>query len=174
MTTTTIQIFDFAPGMSLQALVKEGQPWFIAKDVCDALGYTNGPKAIRDCTDEDERNTVTLSSGIRGNPNRTVINESGLYSLIFRSQKPEAKAFRKWVTSTVLPSLRKDGIYLAGQERPIPERITLTELQAIQAERAALVSERLASLAVSQTRQWARHEEERQARREAFKFLRSR
>ena len=91
-----------------------GDPWFIAKDVCEILGLDNVTKALYGL-DDDEKNTVTIGKGIRGNPNRTIINESGLYSLILRSRKPEAKAFKKWVTAEVLPSIRKRGMYATEQ-----------------------------------------------------------
>jgi hypothetical protein len=88
----------------------KGEPWWYAVDVCKILGIGNSRQAIS-CLDDDERNTVTSNDGIRGNPNFTVVNESGLYSLIFKSRKPEAKRFKKWVTSEVLPTIRKTGTY---------------------------------------------------------------
>jgi prophage antirepressor-like protein len=89
-----------------------GNPWWVAKDVCDILGYAN-PSDTISTLDEDEKNTLRISEGIpsRGNPNVNVINESGLYTLIIRSNKPEAKPFRKWITAEVLPSIRKTGGY---------------------------------------------------------------
>lgn len=82
-------------------------PWWVAKDVCDILGYTNVTKALNDHLDEDERNTLTIREGIRGNPSMNIINESGLYCLILRSNLPKAKEFRKWVTGTVLPQVMR-------------------------------------------------------------------
>ena len=82
--------------------------------MCDVLGLTNPTKALKSL-DDDEKNTLTFSEGIRGNPEKNIINESGLYSLIFRSNKPEAKKFRKWVTSEVLPEIRRTG--LSGRPR---------------------------------------------------------
>lgn len=83
---------------------QNGNPWFIAKDICDALGLGNPSQAIS-YLDEDERCLIT-DEALRANGPITVINESGLYSLILRSRKPEAKAFKKWVTSEVLPAIR--------------------------------------------------------------------
>lgn len=100
---------------------QNGEPWFIAKDVCDVLGLTNTTEALRDL-DEDEKNYFRIPEVKRGNPNLLVVNESGLYSLILKSRKPEAKRFKKWVTSEVLPSLRKHGGYLMGQEE-LPEEL---------------------------------------------------
>ena len=170
MTTINItpaQSFDFAPGMSLQAIVKDGLPWFVAKDVCDALGYINGPKALADHTDEDERNSITLRTGKRGNPARAVISESGLYSLILRSTKPEAKAFRRWVTGTVLPMLRKDGLYVVGQEKPITDDLTLPELM----EQIAALQVKVDAVNAIRVRAWSRHQEEKEARRDGFRLL---
>lgn len=107
---TEIQTFNFNAA-TLRTLTDEnGDPWFVAKDVCDILGLENSRKATADL-DPDERNTVTISDGIPGNPNKTIIGEPGLYKLIMRSRKPEAKEFQRWVTHEVLPSIRKHGIY---------------------------------------------------------------
>ncbi|WP_088503756.1 Bro-N domain-containing protein [Burkholderia ubonensis] len=100
--------------MNLRVVEIDGAPWFVAKDVCDALGIANSRDAMS-ALDGDERNTVAFSDGKRGNPNKTVISESGLYALIVRSNKPEARAFRKWVTSEVLPSIRKHGMYMTQE-----------------------------------------------------------
>lgn len=97
---------------------EDGSVWFIAKDVCEVLELANTTKAIEGL-DEDERNTLTLSEGNRGNPNVNIISESGLYKLTFRSNKPEAKRLTKWVTSEVLPTIRKTGSYsLPSAEKP--------------------------------------------------------
>ncbi len=119
------ELFNFTPfasggdGFNLSATVIDGQPWFIAADVCGSLGLDR--TAVRRL-DEDERNTVRIAhANQRGNPNTVIINESGLYSLIFSSRKESAKRFKKWVTSEVLPSLRKHGGYINGQEALRPE-----------------------------------------------------
>lgn len=109
-----IQQFDFK-GAALRTLTDEaGEPWFVAKDVCDILGVENSRKATAEL-DPDEKNTVTISDGIPGNPNKTIISEPGLYKLIMRSRKPEAKEFQRWVTHEVLPSIRKHGAYMTQQ-----------------------------------------------------------
>lgn len=103
-----IQQFDFK-GAALRTLTDEnGEPWFVAKDVCDVLGYTNASKAISDHVDsEDKLNNESLSSlGQRGG---WLVNESGLYSLVLSSKLPTAKEFKCWVTHEVLPSIRKHG-----------------------------------------------------------------
>jgi prophage antirepressor-like protein len=91
-----------------------GAPWWVVVDVCEILGLVNPSVAIEGL-DEDEVNTLRKGEGILGpgNPNVNVINESGLYTLIIRSKKPEAKSFRKWITSEVLPAIRMNGYYEA-------------------------------------------------------------
>lgn len=109
-----IQQFDFK-GTALRILTDEaGEPWFVAKDVCNILGLENSRKATAEL-DPDEKNTVTISDGISGNPNKTIISEPGLYKLIMRSRKQEAKEFQRWVTHEVLPSIRKHGAYMTQQ-----------------------------------------------------------
>lgn len=105
-----VQLYSF-DGNQVRTLTDEqGEPWFVAKDVCAVLGYANPSKAINDhVDDEDKLNNETLSSiGQRGG---WLVNESGLYSLIITSKMPNAKAFKRWVTSEVLPSIRRHGVY---------------------------------------------------------------
>ena len=106
-----VQIFENAEFGKVRTVVVKGEPYFVGKDVADILGYTNSRKAIGDHVDEEDKNTVTIRDGIQGNPNVTIINESGLYSLILSSKLPAAKKFKRWVTSEVLPSIRKTGSY---------------------------------------------------------------
>jgi prophage antirepressor-like protein len=102
--------FEFK-GRSVRSVTKDGEPWFVAKDVCDTLGLTNSRQAVA-ALDDDEKNTVTLNDGIRrGNPNVAIVSEPGLYRLISRSDKPQAKAFLRWVTHEVLPAIRKTGSF---------------------------------------------------------------
>ncbi|MBU9009987.1 BRO family protein [Bifidobacterium adolescentis] len=106
-----IRKFDFR-GAALRTLTDEsGEPWFVAKDVCDVLGYTNASKAISDHVDsEDKLNNESLSSlGQRGG---WLVNESGLYSLVLSSKLPTAKEFKRWVTHEVLPQIRRTGGYI--------------------------------------------------------------
>lgn len=106
-----IRKFDFK-GAALRTLTdKDGEPWFVAKDVCDILGMSNNRDAISQL-DDDEKNTVVISDGIPGNPNKTIISEPGLYKLIMRSRKTEAKEFQRWVTHEVLPRIRRTGGYI--------------------------------------------------------------
>lgn len=98
--------FDFE-AHTLRVVMRDGNPWFIAKDVCIALGYKNTSDAIATHLDDDERYSETLYRG----GSQVLINESGLYALVLRSHKPAARKFAKWVTSEVLPAIRKTGQY---------------------------------------------------------------
>ena len=110
-------------GEPMRMVMEGDMPWFNANDVCQALGYANSRKALVDHVDEEDRNTVTIRYGIRGNPSQNYINESGLYALIFGSGKPKAKRFKRWVTSEVLPSIRRTGQYRAGDSAlPAPAK----------------------------------------------------
>lgn len=112
---------------TVRVITRNNQPWFVASDVCQALGYSNTSKAIGDHLDEDERYNESLERG----GSLLLISESGLYALVLRSRKPEARKFAKWVTSEVLPSIRQTGSY--GQHAYDPDQVAL-------AHRAALVA----------------------------------
>lgn len=90
----------------------DGEPWFVAKDVCDALGIENNRNATSRLDDDEKGASIVRTPS--GEQSMTTVNESGLYNLIFQSRKPEAKKFRKWVTGEVLPSIRKTGRYEAA------------------------------------------------------------
>ena len=115
-----LQIFNNAEFGQLRTLVKDNETWFVGKDVCEILKYQNGSRDINRHVDEEDRQilkstkTVVLENGI---PARglTIINESGLYSLVLSFKLPNAKKFKRWVTSEVLPSIRKHGIYATTQ-----------------------------------------------------------
>lgn len=108
-----VQIFENAEFGKVRTIVKDGEPFFIGKDVAEILGYSNTRDALAKHVDDEDKNTVAIRDGIQGNPNLTIINESGLYSLILSSKLPAAKKFKRWVTSEVLPSIRKTGSYTA-------------------------------------------------------------
>jgi len=97
---------------SISTVVLDGEPWFVAADVIKVLGIGNIGDVMRRLDAGDYQKTRVQIAGMRGNPNKYVVNESGLYSLILRSDKPEARLFQKWVTGDVLPSLRKQGYYV--------------------------------------------------------------
>ncbi|HHC9710614.1 TPA: BRO family protein [Staphylococcus aureus] len=104
-----LQTFNFEE-LPVRTLEVDGEPYFIGKDVADILGYTNSRKALSDHVDEEDKLTSRIVTSGQ-NRNVTIINESGLYSLIFSSKLENAKRFKRWVTSEVLPTLRKTGAY---------------------------------------------------------------
>lgn len=118
MQATSLQrFFEENSNVCIRAQVINGEPWFVAKDVCQALLIKNSRDAVSNL-DEDEISDVVLTdtrskNGATQRRTVTTVNESGLYGLIIQSRKPEAKPFRKWVTKEVLPALRKTGIYAA-------------------------------------------------------------
>ena len=109
-----LTIFESPEFGSIRTVELDGEPWLVGKDVAEALGYTNPQKAVRDHVDEEDR-TVNDSFTVNGTP-ITLINESGLYSLVLSSKLPTARKFKRWVTSEVLPSIRKTGSYAAGDD----------------------------------------------------------
>lgn len=132
-----IQPFIFDGTLVVRTLMRDGDPWFVAVDVCDALGIQNTTQAVENL-DEDERMTL---SGTENDPmpnigsirqrggarSLNIISESGVYALIFRSNKPEARRFRKWITSEVLPSIRKTGGYFLAPGSETTHLIAETE-----------------------------------------------
>lgn len=114
---STMKEFTFNPtNQPIRTEIKDGEPWFVAKDVCLALNIVNHNDAISRL-DDDERGVATTDT-LGGKQSISVVNESGLYNLIFQSRKAEARVFRKWVTNEVLPSIRKTGRYGMGPEAP--------------------------------------------------------
>lgn len=109
-----LQIFENKEFGKVRTIVKNSEPLFIAKDICDILGLSNSRQAVSRL-DNDEKNTVTLNDGI-GNPNKTVVNEYGLYNLVLASRKPQAKAFKRWITHEVIPAVRNHGGYLTPEK----------------------------------------------------------
>lgn len=114
--TNAIQTFNFNDS-PIHIVTKDGEPWWVAKDVCEILELSN-PRTSIALLDEDEKNTVHIMDGNRGNPETTIVSEAGLYSLILRSRKPEAKAFKRWITHEVLPTIRKTGSYSLAPQLP--------------------------------------------------------
>lgn len=107
-----ISILRHADFGEVRGVIKNGEPWFMGKDICQVLGISNHKDALGRL-DDDERYGVGITDPIGRQQEATFVNESGLYSLIMQSRKPAAKTFRKWVTSEVLPSIRKYGFYTA-------------------------------------------------------------
>ena len=113
-----VQLFNFE-NHEVRSLLINSEPWFVGKDVAEVLGYERADNAIRNHIDKEDKLTHQISASGQ-NRNMTIINESGLYSLVLSSKLPSAKKFKRWVTSEVLPALRKTGQYqvkeLSGQE----------------------------------------------------------
>lgn len=118
MTANQITPFSFED-QQLRVLERDGDPWFVLADVCRVLEHSN-PSVVAGRLDDDEKDTLNNNEGIAGAQVQalTIVNESGLYSLILTSRKPAAKRFKKWVTADVLPSLRKTGSYGAATPNP--------------------------------------------------------
>ena len=122
-----LQIFNNEEFGEIRTITKDGEPWFVGKDITEKLGYQNGSRDIARHVDEDDQIVIPIP-GDTQNRNMLVINESGLYSLVISSKLPNAKKFKKWVTSEVLPSIRKNGGYIANQEQMTPEQIVANAL----------------------------------------------
>ena len=119
------QVQTFNLGLvDLRVIELDDKPWFFAADVAHALGITNTSMAVARLPDEDKSQ---FDLGLRGKV-PLIINESGLYSLIMRSDKPQAKAFQDWVTRVVLPAIRKDGAYVMGEEKVATGELSEDEL----------------------------------------------
>lgn len=120
-----LKIFENAEFGEIRTVSVDGEPWFVGRDVAEALGYKDTNQAIRKNVDEDDKLTRLVDGG--GQKREAIIvNESGLYSLIFSSKMESAKRFKHWVTSEVLPSIRKTGAYI-GELLP-PEQIPIGEV----------------------------------------------
>lgn len=122
METTAMTVFSNKEFGSVRTVTINEQSWFVGKDIAECLGYSNSSKAVSSHVDDEDKQMIMLDIADSQNGNvpsgktkTTFINESGIYSLIFSSKLPAAKKFKKWVTSEVLPSLRKTGTYSIGQ-----------------------------------------------------------
>lgn len=128
-----IQKFDFK-GAALRTLTDEaGEPWFVLKDCMSILDLGNPTEAVK-MFDKDEFSTTEVIDSIGRRQQTYIISEPGLYRLVMKSRKPEAKEFQRWVTHEVLPSIRKHGGYMAGQERMTPEQMALASMRWLQSK----------------------------------------
>jgi prophage antirepressor-like protein len=123
-----IKIFNYRSNEIRTVVDGNGEPWWVAKDVCEVLGILNHKDAIS-ALDDDEKDGVGITDPIGREQRTNVINEPGLYTLIIRSNKPEAKPFKRWITHEVLPAIRKTGSY--SMKNPISQRVVLHEAAAI-------------------------------------------
>lgn len=118
-----IKLFEKKEFGAVRIVIRNGNPWFVAKNVCECLELGNVTEALRGLDDDDdekvqlETNIINPEVGGRGT---LLISEAGLYSLILRSRKPEAKAFKRWVTHDILPSIRKTGAYATNNALTMP------------------------------------------------------
>ncbi len=141
-----LKIFENPTFGQVRIVEREGEPWFVGKDVATALGYANPSKAILDHVDDEDKafQMLEVADSQNGNLVKTaIITESGLYSLVLSSKLPTAKAFKRWITSEVIPSIRKTGGYIAGQAELSPEELMAKALMVAQktlAERDARIS----------------------------------
>lgn len=109
-----LQVFNNTEFGQVRTMMINGSPWFVAKDVCECLDINNSRQALARL-DSDEKNSVILNDGTPGNPEKGIVNEYGLYSLVLSSRKPSAKAFKRWITHEVIPAIRKHGAYMTGE-----------------------------------------------------------
>ena len=110
-----IKIFESEEFGRIRTLVKDGEPWFVGKDVADILEYRNGSRDINRHVDEEDRCKTMIFDGNQ-NKETIIINESGFYSLVLSSKMPRSKEFRRWVTSQILPTIRRTGGYVANED----------------------------------------------------------
>jgi prophage antirepressor-like protein len=164
-------LFDFNGHRVRTDRDEQGNPWFIAVDICNALGIKNSRQSLSRL-DDDEKG-VTNADTLGGRQGLTTVNESGLYALILRSRKAKAKTFRKWITGTVLPALRKDGMYIAGEETALHPEMSVeqieAQLKALNAYGDQLTKDKLERLRAERLAELA---DDKLARRNAFRIMR--
>ena len=142
-----IQVFKNDRFGEVRTMVINDEPWFVGKDVASVLGYRLARKALYDHVEDDDKKGVPIQNPLGGKQEMTIINESGLYSLILSSKLPQAKEFKRWVTSEVLPSIRRNGAYLTDDalarfaEDPDYGIKLLNTLKRERTERLALMKE---------------------------------
>lgn len=137
-----LQIFQNNVFGQVRVVEQNGEPWFVAKDVCNCLELSNSRKALSRL-DDDEKG-VTLSDTLGGRQEMATVNEYGLYSLVLSSRKPEAKEFKRWITHEVIPSIRKYGSFNMAIPRTLPDALTAyaNEIEAHQKTQALLEAQR--------------------------------
>lgn len=123
-----LQVFNSEEFGQIRTVEINGEPWFVGKDIAQALGYSKERDAIAKHVDEDDATKHGITDSLGRIQQTTIINESGLYALIIGSRLPSAKQFKRWITSEVIPSIRKNGGYIANQENLTPEQIVANAL----------------------------------------------
>lgn len=140
---TDIQIFNNPQFGEVRAVTIDNEPWFVGKDVAERLGYKDTVNALKSHVDGEDKAGWQIATQF-GTKETTIINESGLYSLVLSSKLPTAKAFKRWITSEVIPSIRKNGGYINGQDQLSPEELMARALVVAQqtlADRERRISE---------------------------------
>lgn len=129
-----LRIFENAEFGAIRSMVIDGEPWFVGKDVAEALGYERPTKAVSDHVDSEDIDAVPIQDSIGRMQKTPIINESALYALIFSSKLDSAKKFKRWVTSEVLPTIRKHGLYATDEVLANPDR-AMAALKELREER---------------------------------------
>lgn len=146
----SLQIFNNPEFGEIRTIQKDGEPWFVGKDVATALGYEKPTDAVRKRVDEEDKGVSKMET-LQGPQEMTIINESGLYCLIFSSKLDKAKRFKRWVTSEILPSIRKTGGYIPDfQSAPLQAESASGVAQLIKALRATMKDNEQPPEAISQ------------------------
>jgi prophage antirepressor-like protein len=133
--STNLQVFNFN-GNDVRTVIVNEEPWWVLRDVCDVLGLSNS-RIVADRLDEDDVSQTYITDSLGRRPQTSIVNESGLYTVIIRSDKPDAAAFRKWITKEVLPSIRKTGAYSRVQTMTRGELLLEMAKQALEIEAIA-------------------------------------
>ncbi|HES1366284.1 TPA: phage antirepressor KilAC domain-containing protein, partial [Streptococcus pyogenes] len=129
------EIFNFK-GQEVRTVTIDDEPYFVGKDVAEILGYAKARNAIASHVDDEDKKDAPIQGTLGGTQTMTIINESGLYSLILSSKLPQAKEFKRWVTSEVLPTIRKHGMYATDELLDNPD-FAIATLQKLKEEREA-------------------------------------
>lgn len=144
-----LEIFKNEEFGEVRVSIIDNEPWFVGRDIAEVLGYSRPAKAILDHVDDEDKDEVPIQDSIGRMQKTPVINESGLYGLVLSSELPEAKKFKRWVTSEVLPSIRKNGMFAVDELLDNPDLLiaTATKLKEeriarIEAEKKALLAEK--------------------------------
>ncbi len=146
-----LKVFDNPKFGAIRILTINNEPWFVGKDIAECLGYSNYRDALKKHTDDEDKGVAKCDT-LGGIQNLVIINESGLYSLVLSSKLPTAKKFKRWVTSEVLPSIRKHGVYAVEEVLNNPDML-ISALTALKQERAE--KQRLEAKNAAQTKQIA-------------------
>ena len=129
-----LKVFENAEFGQIRGVEINGEAWLVGKDVAERLGYSNPRDALSKHVDSEDKNTVAFRDGTSGNPNVTIINESGPYSLVLGSKLPNARRFKRWVTGDVLPAIRRTGGYITGEDTMTADELLAKALQVMQAK----------------------------------------